>query len=60
MCKEEVNPDDPKMLEFIAKQAFMKVDDRTLKAFREQGRTPTLKSSPYGSEFFSGDYNGKR
>jgi len=28
-------------MDLIAKQAFMKVDERTLKAFREQGKTPT-------------------
>jgi len=27
--------EDPKVMELLAKQAFMKVDERTLKAFRE-------------------------
>ena len=37
--------EDPKLMDLVAKQAFMKHDERTLKAFREQGRTPTLRSS---------------
>ena len=36
---------DPKLMELMAKQAFMKVDERTMKAFREQGKTPTLQRS---------------
>ena len=27
--------EDPKLMELVAKQAFMKVDERTMKAFRE-------------------------
>ena len=37
--------EDPKLMELMAKQAFMKVDERTMAAFREQGKTPTLRSS---------------
>ena len=27
--------EDPKLMELMAKQAFMRVDERTMKAFRE-------------------------
>ena len=37
--------DDPKMMDLVAKSAFLKVDERTMKAFREQGKTPTLARS---------------
>lgn len=42
--------DEARMIDLLAKQAFMKVDDKTLKAFRNQGKTPTLKSSPYNEK----------
>ena len=43
-------------MEMLAKQAFMKVDERTLKAFRESGKTPTLKSSqPRGEQLLKGN-----
>ena len=32
-------------MELVAKSAFLKIDDRTMKAFREQGKTPTLARS---------------
>ena len=33
--EEDENNEDPKMLDMVAKSAFLKVDERTIKAFRE-------------------------
>jgi len=50
------------MMEVLAKHSFMKVDDKTLQAYRQQGKTPTLKANkvPYGSsaDFFNTDKKG--
>ena len=43
--EEDEQNDDPKMLDLVAKSAFLKIDDRTIKAFREQGKTPNLARS---------------
>ena len=44
----DLGTDDVKLKELLAKQAFMKVDDKKMQAFRNQGKTPTLTSSPNG------------
>ena len=33
--EEDEHNDDPKLLDLVAKSAFLKVDERTMKAFRE-------------------------
>ena len=43
--EEDEQNDDPKMLDLVAKSAFLKIDDRTIKAFRDQGKTPNLAKS---------------
>ena len=42
---EQHQPEDSKLMDLVAKSAFLKVDERTMKAFRDQGRTPTLARS---------------
>jgi hypothetical protein len=34
--------DDPKARQMMAKAAFLSVDEKTMKAFREQGATPKI------------------
>ena len=38
------DPEDPKLIEQLAKHSFMRVDDKSIQAFRTYGKTPMLKS----------------